>query len=172
MNYKDKGEKITEEDLEDGSMLEAAVHKFNEERNELNFLDLLGILRDSYVWVPCTAVMSDADQKRMEELIDNLNGDPDKLKGMEFVPKDETRFIPDILQNGDEFFFPIFSTAEAMGEYGDNFSKVQKHILEVIPAARNNEKDVVGIVLNAFSEPFILGKEIWDIVESMKSRIQ
>lgn len=172
MNYIDKGEKITEEDLEDGSMLEAAVHKFNEERNELNFLDLLGILRDSYVWVPCTAVMSDADQKRMEELIDNLNGDTDKLKGMEFVPKDETRFIPDILQNGDEFFFPIFSTVEAMGEYGDNFSKVQKHILEVIPAARNNEKDVVGIVLNAFSEPFILGKEIWDIIESMKSRIQ
>ena len=41
--------KITDADLEDGSMLEAAVHKFNEERNEPNFLDLLEILRDSYV---------------------------------------------------------------------------------------------------------------------------
>jgi hypothetical protein len=44
--------KITLEDLEDGSMLEAAVTKFNAERNEPNFLDLLEILRDSYVWVP------------------------------------------------------------------------------------------------------------------------
>lgn len=29
----------------------------------------------------------------------------------------------------------------------------------------------VGIVLNAFSEPFILDKEVWDIVENMKSRL-
>ena len=164
--------KISEEDLEDGSMLETAVHRFNEERNESNFLDLLEILRDSYVWVPCNAVMSDADQKRMEELIDSFNGDFDKLAGMEFVAKDETRLIPDILQNGDAFFFPIFSTEEAMGEYGEGFSKLQKHILEVIPLARNNEREPVGIVLNAFSEPFILDKEIWDIVENMKSRIQ
>ncbi|MDD5792118.1 MAG: SseB family protein [Erysipelotrichaceae bacterium] len=165
-------QKITAEELEDGSMLEAAVRKFNEERNETNFIDILEILRDSFVWVPCTAVMSDEDQKRMEELIESLNGDFEKLAGMEFTAQDETRLIPDILQNGDNFFFPIFSTAEAMGEYGDNFSKVQKHILEVIPLARNNEKEPVGIVLNAFSEPFILDKEIWDMVENMKSRIQ
>ena len=164
--------KITEEDLEDGSMLEAAVHKFNEERNEPNLLDLLEILRDSYVWVPCNAVMSDADQARMEEMIGALNGDFEKLTGMEFTAKDKTRLIPDILQNGDRFFFPIFSTTEAMGEYGDNFSKVQKHMLEVITLARNNEKEPVGIVLNAFSEPFVLDKEIWDIVENMKSRIR
>ncbi|WP_083816305.1 hypothetical protein [Oribacterium sp. oral taxon 108] len=59
-----------------------------------------------------------------------------------------------------------------MGEYGDNFSKVQRHMLEVIPLARNNEKDLAGIVLNAFTEPFVLDKEIWDIVENMKSRIE
>ena len=55
-------------------------------------------------------------------------------------------------------------------------SKMMKNIniliLEVIPLARNNDKDLAGIVLNAFSEPFVLDKEIWDIVENMKSRIQ
>lgn len=164
--------KITEKDLEDGSMLETAVTRFNAERNEANFLDILEILRDSWVWVPCNAVMSDADQARMEKMIGSLNGDFKKLTGMEFTAKDKTRLIPDILQNGDRFFFPIFSTAEAMGEYGDNFSKVQKHMLEVITLARNNKKEPTGIVLNAFSEPFILDKEIWDIVEDMKSRIR
>ena len=164
--------KLTEKDLEDGSMLETAVTRFNAERNETNFLDILEILRDSWVWVPCNAVMSNVDQARMEEMIGSLNGDFEKLTGMEFTAKDKTRLIPDILQNGDRFFFPIFSTAEAMGEYGDNFSKVQKHMLEVITLARNNKKEPTGIVLNAFSEPFILDKEIWDIVENMKSRIR
>ena len=37
--------------------------------------------------------------------------------------------------------------------------------------AKNNDKKPVGIVLNAFSEPFILDKEVWDIVENMKSRL-
>lgn len=44
-------------------------------------------------------------------------------------------------------------------------------MLEVIPLARNNEKKLVGIVLNAFTEPFVLDASIWDMVEKMKSRI-
>ena len=80
--------------------------------------------------------------------------------------------IPDILQNGEDYFFPVFSTIEAMGEYGENFSKVQRHILEAIALAKNNEKELAGIVLNAFTEPFVLDAKIWDIVENMKSRIE
>lgn len=163
--------KITAEDLEDGSMLEAAVTKFNSERNEANFIDVLEILRDSWVWVPCTAIMSDADQTRLEAMIRSKEGRLDELADENFVTNDETRLVPDILQNKDLFFFPIFSTAEAMGEYGERFSKIQKHILEVIPIARNNEKELKGIVLNAFSEPFVLDKELWDMVEGMKLRI-
>ena len=58
-----------------------------------------------------------------------------------------------------------------MGDYGNDFSKIEKHMLEVIQLARNNEKKPIGIVLNAFTEPFVLDKEIWDMVENMKSRI-
>ena len=159
------------EDLEDGSMLEAVVSAFNRERNEKNFIDILEILRDSYVWVPCTVAMSEADQKRIEEMVMGAKDDPDSLVGQEIVAHDVTRLIPGILQNGDAFFFPIFSTAEAMGEYGEYFSTVQKYMLEVIPMARNNEKQLEGIVLNAFTEPFVLDADIWDMVEKMKSRI-
>ena len=137
--------KITAEDLEDGTMLEAAIHTFNKERTEDHLLDIMKILRDSYVWIPCNAVISDEDQ---------------------------TRLIPDILQNGDNFFFPVFSNEDAIGEYGNGFSKVQKHFLEALVIAKNNEKDLAGIVINAFSEPYVLDKEIWDLVEKMKSRIQ
>lgn len=169
-------QKITAADLEDGSMLEEAVTAFNNECTEPHLIDILEILRDSYVWIPCNAVLSDEDQKYWNDIAQKLTDDPDadptEFIGKEFKTVGATRMIPDILQNGEQFFFPIFTTTEAMGEYGDNFSKVQRHMLEVISLARNNEKDLAGIVLNAFTEPFVLDKEIWDIVENMKSRIE
>lgn len=167
--------KISAKDLEDGSMLEAAVTAFNNERSEEHLLDILEILRDSYVLVPCTAVFDEEDQKRWMEIAEKLDNDPNadsgELIGKEFKTHGETRLIPDILQSGKNYFFPVFTTEEAMGEYGNHFSKVQKHMLEVIPLARNNEKVLSGIVLNAFSEPFVLDRQIWDVVEKMKSRI-
>lgn len=169
---RNSGITITRADLEDGSMLEAALHRFQEARDEPTFINLLELLRDSYVWIPCNAVLSDEDQERMNAMFDSLNGDFSKLKDMEFVTQGETRFIPDLLLNGEALFFPIFSTEAAMGEYGNGFSKVQKPMLEAIAVARNNEKEPVGIVLNAFSEPFVLNKELWELVESIPSRIQ
>ena len=162
---------ITEEDLADGKMLEQTVSKFNSNRNNDTFIDVLEILRDSIVYVPYNAVLSDRDQERFEEIINKAGENLDELVGLEFVAKDETRLIPDILENNGNYFFPIFSTEESMGEYGDNFSKIPQNILDIIPLARNNDKKPVGIVLNAFSEPFILDKEVWDIVENMKSRL-
>lgn len=162
---------ITEEDLADGKMLEEAVTRFNENRNNDTFIDVVEILRDSQVYVPYNVVMSDKDQEKIEKLIDNAGNNLDSLINMEFTTEGETRLIPDILENNGNYFFPIFSTEEAMGEYGDHFSKIPQSILDIIPLARNNDKKPVGIVLNAFSEPFILDKEIWDIVENMKSRL-
>lgn len=164
--------KLTAEDLEDGTLLKEAVSIFNKQRNEEHFLDILELLRDSYVWVPCNAVMSEADMARFEQALKDTGDDPAALIGEEFTTSDEVRLVPDILQNGDDFFFPVFSSEEEMGEYGEHFSKIQKHILEVIPIARNNEKNVVGIVLNAFTEPFVLDAEIFDMVENMKTRLE
>ena len=80
--------------------------------------------------------------------------------------------VPDILRNGDDLFFPVFSSKEEMGEYGEDFSKVQMHFLDALEMAIENEKNVKGIVLNAFSGSFVLEREIFDIVQNMKSRIE
>ena len=164
--------KLTAEDLEDGTMLKAAVTAFNNERNEPNFFEILETLRDSWVWIPCNAVMGEADIAAMQAAIEAADGDLESLVGKTFSNSENIRMIPDILQNGDEFFFPIFSSSEEMGEYGNGFSKVQKHFLEALQLAINNEKNVKGIVLNAFTEPFVLDREIFDIVQNMKSRIE
>ena len=120
--------------------------------------------------------MSEEDQNYLndiaQKLKDNPDMDPTELIGMEFRTEGITRMIPDILQNGDLYFFPVFSTVEAMRVYGHHFSKVQRHMLEAVSLAEHNEKELAGIVLNAFTEPFVLSSEIWDIVKSMKSRIE
>lgn len=158
--------KLTQKDLEGGELLKEAISVFNGERTEEHIIDVWEFLRDSFVWIPCNAIIGEEDRKRIEEIASS----PDAI-GSIFTSSDDIRFVPDILQNGDNFFFPVFTSADEMGEYGNHFSKVEKHFLEALTLAANNEKDVVGIVVNAFSEPFIVEKEIFDIIENMKSRI-
>ena len=52
---------ITVEDLADGKMLEEAVSKFNENKSNDTFIDVLELLRDSTVYVPYNAVLSERD---------------------------------------------------------------------------------------------------------------
>ncbi len=162
---------LTAEDLAGGRLLREAVAEFNKNRTEDNFFEVLELLRDSYVWVPCSAVLGDEDREAFEKAVENAGGDLSSLVGKTFTSKASIRLIPEILKSGDKFFFPIFSGEEEMGELSKGFSKVEKHMLEVIPLARNNERKLEGIVLNAFTEPFLLDADIFDIVEKMKSRI-
>ena len=163
---------LTAEDLAGGRLLKEAVSEFNKNRTEDNFFEVLELLRDSYVWVPCSAVLGDEDREAFEKAVENAGGDLSSLVGKTFTSKASIRLIPEILKSGDKFFFPIFSGEEEMGEFSKGFSKVEKHMLEVIPLARNNERKLAGIVLNAFTEPFLLDADIFDIVENMKSRIE
>ena len=126
------------------------------------------------IWIPCNAVLSDTDYEAMTKTVMEAqeNGGLDSLIGMELTNRDNIRLVPDILQNGDEFFFPVFTTDEEMGEYGEQFSKVQKHFIEAVNLAKNNEKNVKGIVINAFSEPFVFPIEMFDIIAGMKSSME
>ena len=47
---------ITPELLEDGTFLKRATEICNRNRTQLNLIKLARILRDSWVWVPCTAI--------------------------------------------------------------------------------------------------------------------
>ena len=165
---------ITAELLKDGSFLKRAIEICSRNRTSLNLLKLARILRDSTVWIPCTAIMSDADQEKWEKLVREAEekGDLDSLTGQEVVNQDQVRLVPDILQSGENFFFPVFTSAEEMGEYGNHFSKVPGHFLAAVNLAVNNEKDLVGIVINAFTQPFEIRKEMFDIIANMESSIE
>ena len=161
----------TAELLEDGSFLKRAVEICNRNRTQLNLIKLAKILRDSWVWVPCNAIMSDADNAAVEKMIMEAekNGGLDSLIGAKICNRDGIRMVPDILQNGDEYFFPVFTSDTEMGEYGERFSKIQRHFLEAANLARNNEKNVAGIVINAFTEPFVVPRKMFDVIAGMNS---
>ena len=162
---------ITEELLSDGSFLKTAIKICNRNRTQLNLIKLARILRDSWIWVPCKAVFSDEDYEAVSKVVMEAKDDLDSLVGHTFTSHDPIRLVPDILQSEGEFFFPVFTTAEEMGEYGDGFSKVQKHFLEAAMLARNNEKNVKGIVINAFTESFIVPREMFDVIAEMPSSL-
>ena len=56
--YSVPDDQITAELLEDGSFLKKATEICNRNSTQLNMIKLLRILRDSYVWVPCNAILS------------------------------------------------------------------------------------------------------------------
>ena len=174
VEYSVPDEPITEELLEDGSFLKKAIEICNRNRTQLNLIKLARILRDSFVWVPCNMIMSDEDYETWSKAVLDAadKGDMDSLIGQEFTANDNIRMVPDILQNGDNFFFPVFTSDEEMGEYGEHFSKIQSHFLETMNLARNNEKNVCGIVINAFSESFVIPIELFDIITEMDSSIE
>ena len=165
---------ITPELLEDGSFLKRAIEICNRNRTHLNMIKLMKILRDSWIWIPCNAIMSDADYAALEKVVKDAeqNGGLDSLVGKTLSNQDNIRMVPDILQNGDEFFFPVFTTAEEMGDYGQGFSKIEKHFLEAAALARNNEKSVAGIVINAFSEPFVIPRDLFEMIAEMPSAVE
>ena len=134
---------ITKELLEDGSFLTRAVEICCRNDTDLNALKLMKILRSSNVWVPCVAIPEESGN-------------------------DTLTLFPDILQDEDKFYLPVFSTAEEMGEYGENFAKIERNFMDTIKLARNNEKDLSGIVINAFTNEYIIDNDMLNIIEGMQ----
>ena len=167
--------KMKPEDFEDGSLMRNAIRRFHEGQDNDELFELLQILRDSYVWIPCSAIVGEKDQKTVMQMIREDGDDLDSMVGREFTTQENTRMVPDILQKDDQYYLPAFSTEADMGEYGKNFSRIQMHFLQVIELARNNKKykdGLTGIVINAFSEPFVLPKELYNDVEKMVSMVE
>ena len=164
-------DELTPELLDGGAYLKRAIGICNRNMTNLNLFKLMKILRESYVWIPCSAVFSDSDNERFAKRIEEAqkNGGIEQLIGTSFTNEDQIRMVPDILQSGESFFFPVFTSNEEMGEYGKSFSHIERHFLEAVSLARNNDKNVEGIVINAFTEPFTVGKELFGLIEEMSN---
>ena len=161
---------VTPELLEDGSFLKRAVGITNRNRTELNLIKLFRILHESFVWIPARAELSDRDYEAWTKVVKEAEakGDLGSIEGTTLTNQDEIRLVPDILQSGDDLFFPVFTTAEEMGEYGEGFSKIEKSFIEVCGMAKNSEHQLKGIVINAFTDNAVIPIELIDVITRMK----
>ena len=66
---------------------------------------LARILRDSWVWIPCNAALGEEDTNAFLEMLKEAGDDLESLEGKNLCTSEKIRMIPDILQNGDDFFF-------------------------------------------------------------------
>ena len=151
---------VKREVLENGNVLKALIIRFMNEQTRESLMPVLSCLRDSFVWIPGQIIMSEED---MEKFANGKEGDI-------ISNSSDMRFEPDILQKGEEKFFPVFSSVEEMGEYGNGFSKMQKHFFEAMSYSMGKE-ETVGIVVNAFSTPFIVPKDWFDVIAEIPTHI-
>lgn len=156
------GEYIEAKTLESGKVLLYLKYNFIENRSQETLFPLLSCLRDSQVIVPMNVIMSEAD----EDMFMNVK------VGDVVSTNDEIRLKPDILQNGDNFFFPIFSNAEQIPEdYGSHFSTINLSVLQCIEMAKSYEH-VCGLVLDAFTDPVVLEYDLADLIPQFESRLK
>lgn len=165
---------VTQEQLQDGTLLKEAIHVFSQERTEESLDRVLELLRDSEVWIPCDAILSDADsaamEQRLREAMESEEGMASLIdRGLD--NQDEIHLVPRLLTNETGAYFPVFTSPEEMGEAGEEVSRMERHFLRSIVLARGNRHQVQGIVVNAFSEAFTLPRELFDVVLQMKSQL-
>ena len=131
--------------------------------------------------IPCIPTISERDQAMLDSMIPEklANGEIaadseeaqailDSFIGQEFVMQDQVRLKPDTLTNGSEYFLPIFTSREEMGDYGTHFSTIEIDIAQALDLAEIVEegetKPLDGIVLNAFTEPFVIVPDMYGLL--------
>ena len=65
----------------------------------------------------------------------------------------------DILKNGERYYFPVFTSAAEMKEYGKKFYQREVYISDAINMAKESRYVLTGLVINAFTDSVILN---WD----------
>ncbi len=149
--------------------LKQAISKFYEDRTQDSLLSVLAILADSFIWIPCNAVVGEKDQEQLEKMLQQAAESDEPLEGQTFTSQEAIRLVPDILQHVDKYYFPVFSSSEEMGEYGTHFSTIKKPFIEALAMAKNNQQyELAGIVVNAFTEPIELPWDLLKIIEDYK----
>ena len=152
---------VKRETLKNGEVLKALIFRYLENQTEQNAYAVIRCLRDSEVVVPCLIEMSDRDKAKFESC----------TAGDEISAEDDIKFIPDTLNNGEHNFLPVFSNTEEMGEYGKDFNSITYHFFAAIDSARQNDK-LQGIVVNAFTTPFIVDKNLFDFIVKMPTNVE
>ena len=160
---------LTKEDLADGSVLKESIQHFLVDTSNQNaFGFLLAVLRSSEVMVPCEIHLSDEAAELMNRLekdgkdVDSLDGDQAQIL------QDGMQFIPAILESEGHKFVPVFSNEAEMGDKLEDAARVTMPFIHAMDMATDAGSDIEGIVINAYTDNFILNKDLYDTIYKME----
>lgn len=165
-------QKLSKEDFEDGTILKGAVADFFKDRNDNTFLFLLAVLRSSRVFVPCEMEISETAHAILKQIeaegkaIESLTEEEKKRLNKEIS------FIPSTLTNDGHEFFPVFSDKKEMEGHLEDCSVMCTPFIHAIEMAKDGGDIVEGIVLNAFTQPFVVDRELFELIRKMDSLIE
>lgn len=127
--------------------------KSQRECGSLQFL--LAVLMDAQVSVPMTVTMDEADTEKF--LHANV--------GDTISTSNTIRMKPDFLKDGaGNLYLGVFTTIEESGkDYSRSFSWVTMDFMNCVHSAYHNDT-CSGIVINAFSNPFVLEKPLLNMM--------
>lgn len=160
--------KLTKEMLEGGVLLDTMVGIFNKDRNKENFAKTMMLLRSSDVWIPCKISMSDRDQANLNNMVDAIIENMGEPVNGGFVNKDEIYTIPQLYKMNEVKYMAVFSSEDKISDMGPGVVKIKKTIVEAVEMAKKLN-DIEGIILNPFTEAFILSSTGFDKFVECKS---
>ena len=157
------------EDLEDGTFLKECIQEFlKDTENKQAFGFLLALLRSCSVIVPCAIQLNDAAAAIMEKLENDGKSIDDLSEEEAGIFQQGMHFDPAILESEGHKFLPAFSNAEEIGEHMEDGARVNMPFLHAIEMALDAGNDIEGIVINAYTDNFIINKELFGTIRKME----
>jgi hypothetical protein len=163
----DRMDTVVKRRAEEADPLRKALYEFGRVKSYETVNQVVEELRKRDVWLPCTAILTQEEQNRIEALLDASGNDMEKLNQYIMGNTEGIELVPDILKHEDgSLFMPVFASPEDMGSYGDSYSKVEKPLTEVLDMVEHHQEDLAGIVVNPFSESMVLAKDLFDAIRN------
>ncbi len=157
------------EDFRDGRLVRSAIARYHSDGSIKNLDEILRLLRDSTIWVPYMKNRVSAGHGSSTE------DDPLGILGTKYRGDEgETAKEPDLLQNpdGSAYYFPVFTDREEIGAYNTQaYECIHMPFLQAIKLAEDASHSVTGILVNAFTEPFLAASEVLAMTAALPSRI-
>lgn len=161
-NGQPKSVKVTAESLKDGTVLNALILRFLNNRNQENMFSVLTCLRDSCVWVPALVNMNGEDMQKLMKK-DNPIAIPVKHSMM---------VKPQIITTKDgELFVPVYSRRENIkSENIKGFSIINIPYVKLLEMI-DGMKDCNMIVIDPYLNNLVLDENLISVSKKLPSRL-
>lgn len=151
---------MKKEMLANGEIVTELIKDFLINKTENNLKTLMMCLRDAEVFVSVEMELSEADKKRFMEA----------KEGEKIQPKDKVKIKPGLIKTKDgKIYFPVFTKEDRIPESRKKRAlSMRIPFVESIKMALGTD-NIEAMLVNAFTENFVLNKENLEIILNMPS---